>query len=381
MNRKTFYLACIVFLQWFIICISLIFVLGVSRVEAAQIRYLNNATSGAGSWQNPGMGTLYTNDPVAFNTTGKTMWQFRDTTAFSGNNVYDLKLNFDFYVYTYSGTLSKPTDALGSVIFEVYNGTTLVDISNKCTLNVTQINDYPNNLSATYRMLGTLSCTAVGGSSLSGYYPYFSFSGRQGGGQPFLPGKSTLRILSWSYTRNTAESSTNAIINSQTDNAQSIINNDNRNTEIINNNITNVGSDIVDATNGVTDALTSTDTPTIQMPTAPNFTFTGIEGIFLLPITIARSYQDTCSPYTFTIKGKSITFPCINLENYLGSTLWGIIDGLFAFSISIGLISLIRRVYIDFSNLSDNVYFEYYGTPETYGDYQDYVRRHGGASE
>lgn len=62
-----------------------------------------------------------------------------------------------------------------------------------------------------------------------------------------------------------------------------------------------------------------------------------------LPVTlftkILNSVNGTCSPYNFgSLFGTDIVFPCINVANYLGSTLWNIIDvlisGLFVYSLS-----------------------------------------------
>lgn len=62
-----------------------------------------------------------------------------------------------------------------------------------------------------------------------------------------------------------------------------------------------------------------------------------------LPVTlftkILNSVNGTCSPYNFgSLFGTDIVFPCINVANYLGPTLWNIIDvlisGLFVYSLS-----------------------------------------------
>lgn len=62
-----------------------------------------------------------------------------------------------------------------------------------------------------------------------------------------------------------------------------------------------------------------------------------------LPVTlftkILNSVNGTCSPYNFgSLFGTDIVFPCIKVSNYLGSTLWNIIDvlisGLFVYSLS-----------------------------------------------
>ena len=61
------------------------------------------------------------------------------------------------------------------------------------------------------------------------------------------------------------------------------------------------------------------------------------------------SMSDTCSPIDLgTLYGVHLTLPCINLENYLGSDLWNILDVI----LSVGLLSVIFKNFYDtISNL------------------------------
>lgn len=278
---------------WGLVIGTLFCIFLIDKVEAAQYRILNNATSGTGAWTNVTNGTAYGNSPIVYSNTYKTTFQFRDTSAFSGSNVYDLVLDFDYTINAYaSNTSSKPTDAFGNIILEVYNGSNLVNISSKCSVNVTQTSTYPNNGYAIFNLKGVVTCTAVGGSSLSGYYPYFSFSAKQSGGGIYLgTSNAWLKINQWTYTRNTAESQTNAIINSNNANTNSIINNNNANTNtIINNNNQN--------TQEIIDSMQNWDSPTQPSTTTSDDAFnkeSQIMGMLDQNITLQVPEIDTTS--------------------------------------------------------------------------------------
>ena len=110
-----------------------------------------------------------------------------------------------------------------------------------------------------------------------------------------------------------------------------------------------------------------------DVPTA-SFSFP-ISNLFTMPITLAQSFNSTCQAYNVPFRGSNITFPCLNLQNYLGSNLWTIIDLMFVFGMIISIASLFRKVYIDFASLNDDVFNEYY-TPQHVG----YKPKHGGDS-
>lgn len=68
-----------------------------------------------------------------------------------------------------------------------------------------------------------------------------------------------------------------------------------------------------------------------------------ISSLISMPLTlfqsVLNSINGTCQPFSLgSLLGTNLTLPCINLSNYLGSSLWGVIDimfsGLFIFVIS-----------------------------------------------
>lgn len=61
------------------------------------------------------------------------------------------------------------------------------------------------------------------------------------------------------------------------------------------------------------------------------------------------SLSNSCSPIELgTLYGTMLTMPCINIENYVGSSVWNIIDVIFSVSL---LVVILKNLYDTFSNL------------------------------
>lgn len=64
--------------------------------------------------------------------------------------------------------------------------------------------------------------------------------------------------------------------------------------------------------------------------------------------------SDSCSPYSFgSLYGSNLSLPCINLESYLGSSLYDIIDYLCSFMLLYGLFTFVARSFHGMLNLND----------------------------
>lgn len=83
-----------------------------------------------------------------------------------------------------------------------------------------------------------------------------------------------------------------------------------------------------------------------------------ITQLITLPVTlyssILQGVSNSCSPFNLgNLYGENLILPCINIVNYLGSTLWGMIDliisGFAVYSISKKLI----KVFNNFSSMKD----------------------------
>lgn len=159
------------------------------------------------------------------------------------------------------------------------------------------------------------------------------------------------------------------IINNQNQNTQDIINNDNNNTDKITQNQD-------ENTDKINDTLTDTTQPNLD-----NFTYTdstsGLVSSFLtMPITLLRIFNKppTCKPINLgSLYGSELTLPCIEPKNYLGDTIWGLVDLFLVFTMITNIAQLFIYVYEKFKNL-DDFYNEFY-TPR-HAD-TGYKPRHG----
>lgn len=230
-NSQTMALLIYNLIIWGLVIGTLFFIFLIDKVEAKDYRILNNGTSGTGSWTTITDNQEYTNEPIALNSTGKTLFQFRDTFAFSGTNKYNLQLEFEFEVQGLSN--KNDVQVFINIYPEIFNGSTLQSTGSLCSIAKSEYNTTGGVLNYYYdkvKIYGTITCTGLTG---NGYYPYFSFSARQTTSGTFIAGTSKIKFVSWQYTRNTSGEDANAIINANNQNTQNIMNNQNQNTQNI----------------------------------------------------------------------------------------------------------------------------------------------------
>lgn len=100
----------------------------------------------------------------------------------------------------------------------------------------------------------------------------------------------------------------------------------------------------------------STDDPTNDLNDMTNNEISNsvISDLLLLPVNmfqkILNSINGTCNTFSLgSLFGTNLTLPCINIENYIGSTLWGAIDVIFC-----GMFMLsMRKKFVDiFENIT-----------------------------
>lgn len=114
---------------------------------------------------------------------------------------------------------------------------------------------------------------------------------------------------------------------------------------------------------------------------------TPISDLILLPLNIYNkiktSLNTSCSSYTipfdFTGGNNTLTFPCLNLEDHLGSSLWSIIDGLFCIFMIYNIFNLCVSTYDSITNL-DDLFPYFHHTSYMPGRHEpgQYAPRHGG---
>lgn len=120
---------------------------------------------------------------------------------------------------------------------------------------------------------------------------------------------------------------------------------------------------VSDSINGLNDTLKS-DTP----PDTENqlndldsslISDTPITDLITLPISLLNSYisgfSGTCSPYNFgNLLGTDLIFPCLNLQEILGSNLWNNIDSLCSIFLIYNIAMLMIQAFEGFTSLRDD---------------------------
>lgn len=83
-----------------------------------------------------------------------------------------------------------------------------------------------------------------------------------------------------------------------------------------------------------------------------------ISDLLLLPIRFLQNFvnalNSSCSSFSLgSLLGTNLTMPCINIENYLGSTIWTMIDLIFSGMFVYGLRKKFIQIYQNLTNLKN----------------------------
>lgn len=144
----------------------------------------------------------------------------------------------------------------------------------------------------------------------------------------------------------------------------------NQNQNIINQNdqIINGQKDVKDSIDKVDDTMKNddVDSPDTSKWSGVNASDSPISNMVLMPITLLNAYingiNGSCTSFNLgNLYGTDIIFPCIDISNYLGSTLWNIIDVLFSGFMIFMIGKKFVKIFNDFTNLKDNQVDELYG--------------------
>lgn len=254
----------------------------------------------------------------------KDLYIIYDDVPLSNGTKYKLETTFTII------TKNSTRPAWGSIYF--YNSGTNQNIQTTYwARNSEELSPYPDStqgVKLNYGYIGTFTSTKSGN-----------------GGLLELPlntqiSYSQICVLTKSFgymgdsTTDAINNQTNQIINNNNQNTNNIINNQNENTNTINNNLNDIEDTLTD--DSVDDP--NSDINTMKGKLASNGVITQL---ISLPITLYQSVlnniQATCHTFSLgALYGTNLSFPCINLESLLGSTLWNIIDilccGLFILS-------------------------------------------------
>lgn len=113
--------------------------------------------------------------------------------------------------------------------------------------------------------------------------------------------------------------------------------------------------------NKINDSITSEESPDINSDFWNDIyvdKYNPVSNLITMPITLLQAYlngfNSTCEPFVIgELFDYNIVFPCINLEKYLGSTLWTSIDVLFTIFMVYELAMLFISIYEGITSLDD----------------------------
>lgn len=151
-------------------------------------------------------------------------------------------------------------------------------------------------------------------------------------------------------------------VGSQIDNQTTIIQNNFNNTNDI---INNVNDSIKDTNNNIkdiNDSITDSSTDNSKVSNTISGVNIGNQGLItqliLMPVNlftnILNSINGTCYEFNLgNLFGTDLKLPCINIESYVGSNLWNVIDILFSGFAIFAISKKIKQVFEQFTNLRD----------------------------
>lgn len=161
------------------------------------------------------------------------------------------------------------------------------------------------------------------------------------------------------YIGEKIDSSADKIIENQNNIFQQWISNNNQNMSTMTINSQNE----VSAINNINSTLSSSsvDSPSSSFGSFNNnvASTSGIETIFLLPVTLIRTIinnnSGTCSTISLgSLYGTNLNLPCINIESYLGSTIYTIIDLFCCFALIMGLRKYVLEIFNKITSLKED---------------------------
>ena len=92
-----------------------------------------------------------------------------------------------------------------------------------------------------------------------------------------------------------------------------------------------------------------------------------VSDLLTMPLTLLNAYitgmSGTCSAFNLgNLYGTNLVFPCINMSDYLGSSLWGLVDSLFCIYMIYNIGMLCISIYEGITSLDDSMQLLY--TPQ-----------------
>lgn len=191
-----------------------------------------------GEWTNVNVDTDY-QFVTNLNSSWSSYIQLKDTVAFDDNKTYNLNANLEF-ILNESGT----KDMNSALDPYIYNGTTLTNASDKCTITGTRSDKTSSSplVITTHTYKVNVNCVGL---KNVGYYPYLTIRFLTNGSS--VPTNFTFNVKSWEYHVGSDSTDANNIMNNNNQNTQTIVENNNSNTESIINNQNENTTQVIEA--------------------------------------------------------------------------------------------------------------------------------------
>lgn len=199
-----------------------------SKIVGAQGQYrMSDLTNSWTDWENISIGTDYGNSTNITTSWGSYI-QLKDTTVMESNKTYNFNTSLKITIIG-----QGDRELFSSIVPYIYNGTTLTDVSDKCSMSGTKSDSTTSGLlpQTTHIYNANINCVGLKG---TGYYPYITI--RFKANTNTLLTTERINVSSWNYSVGTDSTDANNIMNNANQNTENIIEANNQNTESIINN-------------------------------------------------------------------------------------------------------------------------------------------------
>lgn len=263
---------------------------------------------------------------------------------------------FNFSVNKVAGTSTEPVVGVRSVLVANNSASFVCTFGSASSNNSTWEHQVysavcPVNLTDSGLVTATVNMQTVNGSYSTSY-------------EGIIDGHFTFVNDSPNVNVNVDNSGSNAnrdanfgnLINDNRANTQYITNNDNTNT-----------NKIIDSQEEIKDAITDDTGGEVSSSWFEQFEDNSnnpVSSLLTMPITLLQSYMDgfdsSCSPVNLgSLYGTDIIIPCINIDQYLGSNVWSLVDSLFTIFMVYNIAMLCVSIYEGITSLDDEMQYLY----------------------
>lgn len=210
-----------------ILGIAILLIWCVDHVYAQGQYRMSDLTNSWTNWENISIGTDYGNSTNITTSWGSYI-QLKDTTTMESNKTYNFNTSFKITIIG-----QGDRELFSSIVPYIYNGTTLTEVSDKCTMSGTKSDSTTSGLlpQTTHIYNANINCVGLKG---TGYYPYITIRFKANANT--LLTTERINVSSWNYSVGTDSTDANNIMNNANQNTENIIDANNQNTESIINN-------------------------------------------------------------------------------------------------------------------------------------------------